>query len=166
MTHYQLVIVKFMERRVKLSFPVGYVKGIIPFTFFPIWMKPKKCWIIVLLLRSDFHLPSLVDKVTDPNQPSVEPTLSECESHKSIPDPSQVEEIVDPISPLVNHTFPIESEYDSTQVLFISSASNELGGNPLVPSIHEENPPILVTQGGNSPLLTVPPPSSLVTSLD
>ena len=58
--------------------------------------------------------PSLVDEMTDPNQPSVKPTLSECESHESIPNQSQVEEIVDPISPSVNRTFPIESEYDTT----------------------------------------------------
>ena len=70
------------------------------------------------------------------------------------------------ISPSVNHTFLLESEYDTTQVLFVSLDSNELGGNPLVPSRHEENPPTLVTQGGISPVLTVPPPSSLVTSFD
>jgi len=73
--------------------------------------------------------------VTDPNQLWVKPTLSECESHESIADQSQFEEIVDPISPLFNCTFPIESEYDSTQVLFVSLDSNELGGNPLIPSI-------------------------------
>ena len=51
--------------------------------------------------------PSLVDKVTDPNQPLVKPTLSEYESHESIPDPSLVKETVDPISPSINRTFPI-----------------------------------------------------------
>ena len=35
-THHQLVVVKFMERRVKLSFLIGYAKGITPFTFVPI----------------------------------------------------------------------------------------------------------------------------------
>ena len=70
------------------------------------------------------------------------------------------------ISPLVNHTFPKESEYDTTQVLFVSSDSNELEGNPSIPSRHEENPPVLITQGVNSLVSMVPPPSSLVTSFD
>jgi len=70
------------------------------------------------------------------------------------------------ISPSANCTFLEESEYDTTQVLFVSSDSNELGGNPPVPSRQEENPPTLVTQGVNSPISMVPPPSSLVTSFD
>ena len=70
------------------------------------------------------------------------------------------------ISPSVNNTFPVESEYDTTQVLFVSLDSNELGGNPPVPSRQEENHLVIVTQGGNSPVLMVPPPSSLVTSFD
>jgi len=95
----------------------------------------------------------------------VKAKLSECESNESIPDPNQhVEVTVVLISPSVNRTFPIESE--STQVIFVSLDSNELGGNPPIPSRYEENPPILVTQGGNSPIFTVPPPSSLVTSFD
>ena len=102
----------------------------------------------------------------DPNQPSVKPTLSECQFHESIPNQSQVEETTDLISPLVNRTFPIESEYDTTQVLFISSDSNEIRGNTPVPSRQVENPPVLVTQGGNSLILTIPPPSSLVTYFD
>ena len=104
--------------------------------------------------------------MTDLNQPSVKPTLSEFESHESMPDQSQVKEKVDLISPSVNRTFPVESEYDTTQVIFVSSDSNELGVNPHVPSRQEENPPILVTQWGKSPILNVPPPSSLVTSFD
>ena len=73
--------------------------------------------------------PSLVEKPTDLNQPSVETTPSESESNESIPDPNQqVEEIIDPISPPVNRTFLEESEYDTTQVLFVSSDSKELGG--------------------------------------
>ncbi len=78
--------------------------------------------------------PSLADKVTNLNQPLVKPTLSECESHESIPDQSHVEETIDPISPSVNRTFPVESEYDTTKVLFVSLDSNELGGNPPIPS--------------------------------
>lgn len=105
--------------------------------------------------------------MTDQNQPSVKPTLSETESYESIPDPNQqVEVTVDSISPSVNHTFLEESKYDTTQVLFVSSDSYELGGNPHVPSRQEENPPTLVTQGVNSLVLMVPSPSSLVTSFD
>ena len=56
--------------------------------------------------------------MNDQNQSSVKPTLSECESYESIPDPNQqVKEIVDLISPSVNRTFPEESKYDTTQVL-------------------------------------------------
>ena len=77
-----------------------------------------------------------------------------------------MEVTINPISPLANRTFPEESEYDTTQVLFVSLDSNDLGGNPPVPSRQEENPPALVTQGANSPISTVPPPSSLVTSFD
>ena len=103
----------------------------------------------------------------DKNQPSVKPTLSESESYECIPDPNQqVEVTVDPISPLANHTFPEESKYDTIQVSFVSSDSNELGGNPHVPSRQEENPPVLVTQEVNSHVSSVPPPSSLVTSFD
>lgn len=55
-TQIQLVLVNFMERREMLGFHVGYVKGTIPFTFVPFWMKPKECQITVLLHHSDFHL--------------------------------------------------------------------------------------------------------------
>ena len=79
--------------------------------------------------------PSLVNELTNSNQLSVKPTLSESESYESIPDPNQqVKVTVDPISPSVSRTVPEESEHDTTQVLFVSSDSNELGGNPLVPS--------------------------------
>jgi len=73
--------------------------------------------------------------LTNQNQPSVKLTLSESESYESIPDPNQQVDVkVDPISPSVNRTIFVESEYDTTQVLFVSSDSNELGGNPPVPS--------------------------------
>ena len=111
--------------------------------------------------------PSLVDELIDQNQPSIKPTLSESESYESIPHPNQqFKETVDPISPSVNCTFPVESEYDTTQVLFVSSDSNELGDNPHVPLRQEENHPALVTQGVNSLVSMVPPPSSLVTSFN
>jgi len=51
-----------------------------------------------------------------------------------MPDQSQVKEKFDPISPSDNRTFPVESEYGTTQVLFISLDSNELVGNHPIPS--------------------------------
>ena len=104
--------------------------------------------------------------MTNPNQPSVKPALSECGTTEFIPDQSQVEETIDPISPSLNPTFPEESEYDTTQVLFVSSNSNALGGNPSLPSKKEENTLTLIAQGVNSPISTIPPLSSLVTSFD
>jgi len=83
-TYHQLVIIKFMEKREKSSFHVGYVKGITPFTFVPIWMKPKELDNRPTSLQQfpsrymKISLnPSLVDELTDQNQPSVETTLSE-----------------------------------------------------------------------------------------
>ena len=103
--------------------------------------------------------------MTYSNQPSIKATLGE--SYEPIPNPNQqVEVTVDSISPSAICTFPEESEYDTTQVIFVSLDSNELGGNPPVPSIQEENPPVLITQGVNSPISMGPPPSSLVTSFD
>ena len=97
----------------------------------------------------------------------VKTTLSKSESYESIPDSNQlVKVIVDLISPSTNRTFPEESEHNTTQVLFVSSNSNELGGSPPVPSRQEENILVLVTQGVNFPVSSVPPPSSLVTSFD
>jgi len=111
--------------------------------------------------------PSLVDELTSQNQSSIKITLSESESYESIPDPNQqVEVTVDPISPSANRTFPEESEHGTTQVLFVSSDSNDLGGSPPIPSRQDKNPLVLVSQGFNSPISTVPPPSSLVTSFD
>ena len=105
--------------------------------------------------------------MTDQNQLSVKTTLSESESNESILDPNpQVEVTIDPISPSANRTLPEESEHDTTPVLFVSSDSNELGGNPPVQSRQEENPPVLVTQRVNPLISMVPPPSSLVTSFD
>ncbi len=55
-TNHQLVIIRFSKRRVKASFHVVYVKGIIPFTFSLIWMKHPRCWRIFLFLNSNFQL--------------------------------------------------------------------------------------------------------------
>ena len=57
---------------------------------------------------------SLVDKVTDLNQPSVKLSLPECQSHESISSQSEVEETIFLISPSINCSFPLESEYDTT----------------------------------------------------
>jgi len=73
---------------------------------------------------------------------------------------------VDPVLPLENRTLPEESKNDTIQILFVTSESDELGGNPPVPSQQEENPLVLETQGVNSTIYSVPPPSSLVTSFD
>lgn len=111
--------------------------------------------------------PPLVEKLADLNKPSVETTLSESESYESIPDQNQqVEVIVDPISPLANRSILEESENDTVQILFFTLDSNEIGGNSPIPSSQEENLPILVTQGVDLPVSSVPPPSSLVTSFD
>ena len=111
-----------MHLVVKISFPARYVKGITPFTF--VYLDEAK---EVLdnypaspqQLPSGYKLlflnPSLVDDLTDQNQLSIKPTLSKSKSYESIPDPNQlVEGTIDTISPLVNCTFPEESEYDTT----------------------------------------------------
>ena len=71
---------------------------------------------------------------------------------------------IDQISPSANRTFPEESENGTIHVLFVTLDSNQLGDDSPVPSRYEENRPILITQGLNSPIYSVPPPSSLVTS--
>ena len=74
--------------------------------------------------------------------------------------------MVDSIPPSFHRTFPIESEPHTTQVLFVSSDSHELEGNPPISTVQEGNPPIPVTQGGSSLVHTTPPQSSLVVSFD
>eukprot|EP00253_Pinus_taeda_P005155 PITA_05155 len=78
--------------------------------------------------------------------------------------------VVDPFLPLEgppsNDTIPKENEDDAVQIIFVTSESDELGGNPPIPSQEEENPPVPATQGVNSTIYSVPPPSSLVTSFD
>jgi len=74
--------------------------------------------------------------------------------------------IFDPVLPSEDHTLPKESENDVIQILFVTSGFNELGENPPVSSQQEENPLVLITQGIHSPIYSVPPPSSQVTSFD
>ena len=133
---------KFHGKKVKVKFPCRLCEGNHSIHLHPYLDESQKVLdnrpASLQLLPSGYKRlslnPSLVDEVTDPNQLSIKPTLSECESHESIPDQSQVKEKIDPISPSVNRTFLAESEYDTTQVLFVSSNSNVLGGNPPVPS--------------------------------
>ena len=90
----------------------------------------------------------LVENPTDITQPSVETPIIESESFESIPDESQqVKMIVDPVLPSEYHTLPEESKNDTVKIIFVTSESEELGGNPPVPSQQEENPPVLVLKG-------------------
>lgn len=54
--NYQLLIVRSMGNRVKLNFLKIYVKGIIIFTSFHVYMKSQKCWKTLHLLSHDFQL--------------------------------------------------------------------------------------------------------------
>ena len=85
-----------MHLVVKLSFPVGYVKGITPFTF--VYLDEAKKVLdnhpaSPQRLPSGYRKislnPSLVVEPTDQNQLSVESTLSESESYESITDKNQ-----------------------------------------------------------------------------
>ena len=61
--------------------------------------------------------PPLVDEVIDQNTNPVNPTLSERESHETVPIQPLVENMVESTPPSIDHTFPIESELHTTQVL-------------------------------------------------
>lgn len=76
----------------------------------------------------------LVDEAIDQNPSPINPNLSECEFHESIPDQPLVEKMVNSIPPSVDRTFPIESELHITQVLLVSSGSNELGDSSPIPT--------------------------------
>ena len=78
--------------------------------------------------------PPLVDEVIDQNLNPINIALSDHESHECIPNQPLVEKFFYLIPPSVESAFPIESEYDTTQVFFVSSDSNELGGNTRIPS--------------------------------
>ena len=52
----QIVIVRFMGKRINSDFPVIYVKQIILFTFFLVWMKPQNFWTTLQLLNLVFQL--------------------------------------------------------------------------------------------------------------
>lgn len=93
--------------------------------------------------------PPLVDEMVDQNVNPINPTLVERESHEFILNQSLVEKMVDSIPPLVDCTFPIDSELHTAQVLLIFSGSNEMGGNPLIPIVQGDNSPIPMAQRGN-----------------
>ena len=126
---------KFHGNKGKVKFPYRLCEGNHLIHICPYLDEDKKlldnCPALPQRLSSGYRKlslnPSLVDELTGQNQPSDKPTLSESESYESIPDQNQqVKETVDPISSLANCTFPEKSEYDTTQVLFVSSDSNEL----------------------------------------
>lgn len=111
--------------------------------------------------------PLLVENFTNITQLSIETPLTESEYFESIPHQSQqVEVTIDPVLPSEDHAFHEESKNNTIQILFVTSESDELGGNPPIPSQQEENSPVPATQGVNSTVYSVPTPSSLVTSFD
>jgi len=65
----------------------------------------------------------------------------------------------------VNHTFPVESELHTTQVLLVSLVLNELEENSPVPKVHDISL-VPIVQKSSSCILMTPPSSSLVTSFD
>ena len=96
----------------------------------------------------------------------VNPILSKSGSHESVLDQLLVEKPVGLTPPSFNHTFPVESESHTTQVLLVSSVSNKMDGNPPIPEVHDTIYPVPLDQEGNSHVPTTPPASSLVTSFD
>ncbi len=102
----------------------------------------------------------------DHNSSLVNPTLSKCESHEPIPDQPLVEKMVESIPPSFDRTFPVESEFHTTQDILVSSNSNKFGDNPPIPMVQGGDPPIPIMQGGSSPIPMAPPPSTMVTSFD
>jgi len=85
----------------------------------------KPCLLVVY--RKLSPNPPLVDEVLDHNMNLVNPTLSKCESHESVPDQPLVEKMVDLIPPLVDCNFLVECESHTTQVLLTYSDSNVWG---------------------------------------
>lgn len=110
--------------------------------------------------------PPLVGEVIDHNSSLVNPTLFERESHETFSNQPLVEKKVDLIPPLVDHTFPIESDIHTAQVLLVSSYSNEIEGSPPINKVQGSSYPIPIAQGDNSPILVAPPPSSMVPYFD
>jgi len=92
--------------------------------------------------------------------------LFEHESCESFINQSLVEKTIDLTPPLVNRTIPVESEPQTTQDLLVSSISNELEVNLLLPEVHERISHIPIEQEVKSHVPTTPPLSSLVTSFD
>ena len=90
-------------------------------------------WILVGYQKFSPNRP-LVDEVIDQNPSPFNPTLSECESHESIPYHPLVEKMVDLILLSVDHIHPVESEVQTAHVLLVSSNSKELGGDIPIPT--------------------------------
>ena len=84
-------------------------------------------------------MPSLVENPIDITQLSIESPIIESEPSESILDQSQlVEMAVDPVLPSKNppsdDIVSKEDENDTVQIIFVDTESNELGGNPPIPS--------------------------------
>lgn len=166
----QIVIIK----RENSNFHVSCVKVIIPVTFCPLLDEASKelenlttsqpC--LSVGYQKISHDPPLVDLVIDQKPSLVNPALFESESRESILNQPLVEKTIDLAPPLVKCTFLVESEPHTTQVLLVSSVSNELEGNPPIYEVHERSSHIPIALEGSSHTPTPPSPSSLVTLFD
>ena len=110
--------------------------------------------------------PSLVENPADPPRWSAETSIIEDEPSEPIPDESQkVKVAVDPVLPSEvpssDDTITEENKDDTVQILFVSTDSDEHGGNLPIP---------LPQEGSSSEsyptVYSVPPPSNLVVSFD
>jgi len=110
--------------------------------------------------------PLLVDQGIDQNPYLINPTLSESESRESVLDQLLFKKMVDLVPLLVNCAFSVASEPHNAQVLMVSSVSNELEGNPLIPEVHGSSSHVPIEQESGSHIPTTHPLSSLVTSFD
>ena len=110
--------------------------------------------------------PSLVENPIDTPLWSVEGSVIEDKPTESIPDESQkVEAAVDPVlsseGPSSNDTNTGENENDTVQIIFVSTDSDEHGGNLPIPLPHEGS-----SSESYPAIYSVPPLSNLVVSFD
>lgn len=63
---------------------------------------------------------------------TINSTLSKCESHESFSNHPLVDKVVELIPYFVDHTLPLESEFNTTQVLLVTLDLTEQGGVSLV----------------------------------
>ena len=110
--------------------------------------------------------PSPVENPADPLRWSAEASIIEDKPSESIPDESQkVEAAVDPVLPSEvpssDDTITEENNDDTVQILFVSTDSNEHGGNLPVPLPQEGS-----LSESYLAVYSVPPPSNLIVSFD